>query len=371
MNNQFDNYDNLVDISRIIDVFHTIRLNTKHKDKILVFELFFSCNIFKIYQILKNKSYFHGRYNVFLLRDPKYRIIMSEQMTDKIVNHLISKYILYPSLEPKLIPMNVATRPGMGTSKGIYYIKKYINHLKMKHDKFYILKCDISKYFYSIDHEVLFEKVKKVIHDPDVLNLLWKIICSTDEDYIYRQIQSLVSKEISRLKRKNMDLSYRIKELESLPYYVKGKGLPIGNMTSQILAIYYLNDLDHFIKEKLHIKCYVRYMDDFVLMHEDKQYLRYCYQEINNQLKELKLSFNKKTQIVESHHGFVFLGYRFVLKKKKLYILLQGRTKKKIRKKLKYLRTHHPDNEESVLASYKGYLERADSGSFRYRNHLK
>ncbi len=371
MKNQFDNYDNLLDIAKIIDVFHTIRLNTKHKDKIFVFELFFSCNIFSIYQILKEKNYLHRKYNIFLLKEPKYRIIMSESMTDKIINHMVSKYVLFPILESRLIPMNIATRPGMGTEKGIYYIKKYIHHLKRKHDKFYVLKCDISKYFYSINHDILMDKIKKVIHDPDIIRLIHEIISSTDRPYVNLEIDRLVQKEIERLKEKKLNLWSRIKELEQIPYYDEGCGLPIGNMTSQILAIYYLNDIDHFIKEKLHIKYYVRYMDDFVLMHEDKEYLKYCYREIQKKIDDLKLSFNNKTQIVEIHHGFTFLGYKFLLKDKKLIILLHGKTKKKIKNKLKYLRKHHPDNEASVLASYKGYLSRACSGSFCYRNRLK
>lgn len=370
MKNQFDNYDNLLDIERIMDVYHTIRINTKNKNKLLVYEMFFSCNLFSIYETLKNKCYRHGKYNIFLLKMPKYRVIMSEQMSDKIIDHLISKYVLYPILEPKLIPMNVATRSGMGTEKGIFYVKKYIHHLKFNHDKFYVLKCDISKYFYSIDHEILFSKLKKEIHDPDILALLSEFIHSTDCDYINATIDKIVEREIQKLENRGGQ-EEQIKQLRKVARYEKGKGLPIGNMISQILAIYYLNDLDHFIKEKLHIKCYVRYMDDFILMHEDRDYLKYCYGEIKKKIGEEKLSFNEKTQFVEIHHGFVFLGYRFVLKGKKLLILLRSQNKRKIRRRIKSLRKHHPENEENILASYTGYLKRAHSGSFCYRNGIK
>ena len=184
MKSQFDCYENLLDINRILDVYHTIRLNSKHKDKIFLFELFFSCNIFSIYEILKNKKYHHNNYNIFLLKEPKYRVIMSEQMSDKIINHLISKYVLFPILEPKLIPMNVATRPGKGTEKGVFYVKKYIHFLKQRHERFYVLKCDIFKYFYSINHQILFQKLEKVISDSDILNLLREIISSTNKKYI-------------------------------------------------------------------------------------------------------------------------------------------------------------------------------------------
>ncbi len=370
MKNLYDSYDNLLDIERIMDVYHTIRLNSKHKDKIFTFELFFSCNLFSIYEVLVRKCYRHRNYNIFLLKQPKYRVIMSEQMSDKIVNHLVSKYVLFPILEPKLIPMNVATREGMGTKKGIFYVKKYINYLKQRHEKFYVLKCDVSKYFYSIDHEILMHKLRNVITDSDLLNLIEEIINSTDEEYVNVEIEDLICEKIKHLKSLNADSS-RVEELKKIPFYMKGKGLPIGNMTSQVLAIYYMNDLDHYIKEKLHIKCYVRYMDDFILMHEDKNYLKYCYKEIEKKLEELKLTFNTKTQIIEIHHGFIFLGYRFLLRDKKLYVLLPSKSKKRIRRKLKYLRKCHPSNEVSVLASYRGYLKMCHSGSFQFKNNLK
>ena len=87
--------------------------------------------------ILKSKKYHHSCYNIFLIVDPKFRIIMSENINDKIVNHFISQYLLFPTLEPKMIPMSVATRRGKGTDLGIRYIKKYIHSLKEKYDTFF------------------------------------------------------------------------------------------------------------------------------------------------------------------------------------------------------------------------------------------
>lgn len=372
MKKVFNNYDNLVDIEKISEVYKIIKGNSKHKDKLFLFELFFSCNIFSIYETLKNRNYKHQKYNIFLLKDPKYRVIMSEVMSDKIVNHLVSKYVLFPLLEPKLIPMNVATRSGMGTKMGLFYVKKYIQKMKANYDKFYVLKCDIHKYFYSIDHEILLSKLKSVILDKDLFSLVEEIIYSTDCSYVNQDIDRCVHHEIMSVKGLNIhDVDCKIEELLKLPRYDFGKGLPIGNMTSQILAIFYLNDIDHFIKEKLRIKCYVRYMDDFVLFHEDKAYLKYCLEEINKRFADLKLSLNSKTQITEMQHGFSFLGYKFRLQDKKLLILINGKTKRRIRKKLRYLKKKNPSNEEAVLASYRGYLKQADSGSFCYRAGLK
>ena len=105
-------YKDLVDIDKIRDAYYIIRKNTKNKIKLFNFEMFLSCNIISIYEVLKRKCYKHGKYNIFLIEEPKYRIIMSEAMSDKIVNHLISKYVLDILISPKLIETNVATRYG-------------------------------------------------------------------------------------------------------------------------------------------------------------------------------------------------------------------------------------------------------------------
>ncbi len=358
-------YDSIVNIPYIENVYYEVRLKTKHRSKIVNFENFYMSNIINIYESLRIKVYEHGNYNVFLVKEPKYRIIMSENIYDKVVNHLISEYILLPLMEPRLIPMNVATRKDKGLKLGLAYTKEYINHLKRKYDNFYILKCDIHKYFYSINHERLIEKLRKIVPDEDVIDVIKSILNSTYQNNTNEQIKRLVDKESEILRKANNPyMKKKFEELSTIPYYEEGKGLPIGNMTSQLFAIYYLNDLDHFIKEQLHIKYYVRYMDDFILMHPDKEYLKYCLQEIEKKVAEEQLKLNQKTTIIAMKDGLNFLGYRFVLKKKKLLVLINGQTKRRITHKLNKLAKNPPENYQSVLASYKGYLSNCCSGSF-------
>ena len=164
------------------------------------------------------------------------------------------------------------------------------------------------------------------------------------------------------------DLEAKKKQLYSLPRYRKGKGLPIGNETSQLLAIYYLNELDHYIKEQLHIKYYVRYMDDFILIHHDKEYLKKCLNLINKKLSYLKLSLNKKTQIYNLKSGVNFLGYKFILKNKKLVILLNNQTRKKIKRKLRKARKNNINFYKKSLASYNGYFKVSTTNNFVYKN---
>lgn len=369
MNKYIISYDDIVSINKIKDVYDGIYKNTCHKAKLVRFELTKTSNIVKIYNTLKNKHYNHLKYNIFIIQEPKYRIIMSELMYDKIVNHLISKYVLIPTLSRKLIEQNVATRTGKGSKEGIRYMKKYINSIKENYDNVYILKCDISKYFYNIDHEILINKLSHENFDKDILRVLINIISSTNNDYINDLIDSSISREISHLEDMNIyDLEAKKKQLYSLPRYRKGKGLPIGNETSQLLAIYYLNELDHYIKEQLHIKYYVRYMDDFILIHHDKEYLKKCLNLINKKLSYLKLSLNKKTQIYNLKSGVNFLGYKFILKNKKLVILLNNQTRKKIKRKLRKARKNNINFYKKSLASYNGYFKVSTTNNFVYKN---
>lgn len=369
MNKYIISYDDIVSINKIKDVYDGIYKNTCHKAKLVRFELTKTSNIVKIYNTLKNKHYNHLKYNIFIIQEPKYRIIMSELMYDKIVNHLISKYVLIPTLSRKLIEQNVATRTGKGSKEGIRYMKKYINSIKENYDNVYILKCDISKYFYNIDHEILINKLSHENFDKDILRVLINIISSTNNDYINDLIDSSISREISHLEDMNIyDLEAKKKQLYSLPRYRKGKGLPIGNETSQLLAIYYLNELDHYIKEQLHIKYYVRYMDDFILIHHDKEYLKKCLNLINKKLSYLKLSLNKKTQIYNLKSGVIFLGYKFILKDKKLVILLNNQTRKKIKRKLRKARKNNINFYKKSLASYNGYFKVSTTNNFVYKN---
>ena len=139
---------------------NVISKNVKNKKKIYYFERFKMMNIYEAYKIIESNRIEKANYNIFLISEPKYRIVMSLNIVDKLVNHYVSKYYLEPRLSKYLIDNNVATRVGMGTDYAIKKIKRYIE-LNKKYDRFYILKLDISKYFYSIDHEILLKNTKE------------------------------------------------------------------------------------------------------------------------------------------------------------------------------------------------------------------
>ncbi len=259
-------YQNICQMENIKSAYNEVCKNTNNKRRVENLREYKSIYISRIHDILINKNYVVGPYNVFTIYEPKERLIVSQNVQDKIINHLVSRFILYPAILPCLLDVNVASRKDMGTSKGLELSQKFHRKCKVKYKEYYILKCDISKFFASIDHDILKQKVLRRIKDKDALKIVFDIIDSNTN------------------------------------------GLFIGAMTSQILAIFYLNDLDYFIKEKLKIKYYVRYQDDFLLFHPDKQYLKYCLQEIKKFLDKEKLVLNKKTRIYKNTNNFLFLG---------------------------------------------------------------
>ena len=231
-------YENIYKIENIMAAYDEVCRNTKSKRKVNRFKEFKCIYISRIYNILKNREYKVGPYIHFTIYEPKKREIVSQGMIDKIVNHLVSRFILYPAILPCLIDTNVSSRAGLGTKAGLEAAKEFHRKCKIKYGKYYILKCDISKFFASINKERLKEKLLRKIKDKEAIKILFDIIDSSED------------------------------------------GLGIGNMTSQVFAIFYLNDMDHFIKEQLRIKYYVRYQDDFLLFHESKDYLKYCFEQI-------------------------------------------------------------------------------------------
>ena len=259
-------YNNICKLENITSAFNEVCRNTTNKRKVAHLRQYKCIYISRIYHTLISNSYKPGDYNVFTIYEPKERRIVSQNMEDKIVNHLVSRYILYPAIIPCLLDVNVASRKNLGTRAGLFLTAKYHRICKINYGKYYILKCDISKFFASIDHDVLKNKLRKKIKDKKALNIVFNII-----------------------------------DMEET-------GLGIGAMTSQTLAIFYLNDLDHYIKEVLKIKYYVRYQDDFLLFHSSKKYLNFCFKKIKEFLKHEKLELNNKSRIYSSSNNFIFLG---------------------------------------------------------------
>lgn len=259
-------YNNICNINNIIFCYNEVRRHTRNPRKVAYLRNYKSICISSIQETLLNHNYIVGPYTHFVLYEPKKRNIVSQGVYDKIVNHLVARYILYPAILPCLLDVNVASRKNMGTSKGLELATIYHKECKRKYGKYYILKCDISKFFASIDHDILKQKILRRIKDKDAIKIVFDIIDSNES------------------------------------------GLYIGSMTSQILAIFFLNDLDHYIKEELKIQYFIRYQDDFLLFHNSKKYLKYCLEKIKEFVAKEKLTLNTKTRIYKNTDNFIFLG---------------------------------------------------------------
>lgn len=250
-------------------------------------------NLLDLRKELWNQTYQHGRYKEFIVNDSKKREIKAAPFRDRVVHHALCN-IIEPILDKKFIFDSYACREGKGVHRAVKRLQQFIRAYSP--NNFYILKCDVKKYFDSIDHQKLQKLIKKKIKDTKVLWLIEVIIESQKGE----------------------------------------KGIPLGNLTSQLFANIYLNELDQFIKHKLREKHYVRYMDDFLILSYDKKYLHSIKEEIRCFLiKELKLELHlAKTNVFPIKQGINFLGYRVF----PAYRLLKKSTVKRFSKRMKVYR---------------------------------
>ena len=179
-------YNNIYKFSNIKLAYKEVCKNTHNKRRVSLLKDYEAVYIYRIYKTLLTKSYKPGPCNSFIIYEPKERLIVSQNIEDKIINHLVARNILYPAILPCLLDVNVASRKNMGTSKGLQIEKKYATACRQKYGTYYILKCDISKFFASINHTQLKKKVQRRIKDPDALKIVFDIIDSNPSRAIYR-----------------------------------------------------------------------------------------------------------------------------------------------------------------------------------------
>lgn len=264
--------------------FQKARKNKSKKLYVIEFEKDKEGNIKSLQEELIYKIYKPIRLKKFVIRDPKTRIIHASLFRDRIVHHAIVN-ILEPIFEKRFIYDSFASRKNKGTHEAVQRFTSFMrkvsssgklikNPYTKNSIKGYALKADIRHYFDSMDHEVLLNLIGKKVKDNDCLNLIRKI-------------------------------------LENFEGPKKGIGLPLGNYTSQFFANVYLNELDYFVKHVLKAKYYIRYVDDFVILHKRKAFLEYCLKRINSYLLCLKLELHPdKSEIHALRNGINFLGYR-------------------------------------------------------------
>lgn len=293
------------------------------------------------------KTYSVGQYNIFYVYEPKKRMIMSLQFKDRVAQHAIYSQI-NPYFEKQFINDSYACREGKGTHRAIKRLQNWLRKTDRKQERFYYLKLDISKYFYRVDHEILMGILQRKIADKDLLHVL-SVIINCEDTHFGLPLGADVG---------NVAYDELLGEV----------GSPIGNLTSQMFANLYLNELDQHCKHKLRLHYYIRYMDDIIILHHDKKYLEEVKRDIAGFLEEkLHLQLNNKTCIRPTSMGIEFVGFRVW----STHIKLRKKTAKKMKKRLKYLFTAYAAGEvdqetlDRSIASYRGILKHFNSYGLR------
>lgn len=326
-------YEQIYDFENLYLAYLEARKGKRYRDEVLEFSANLEENLIQIQNELIWKTYEVGDYREFYVTEPKKRLVMALPFKDRVVQWAIYR-VLNPKFDKGFIEHSYACRKGRGTHQAANKMESWIRRSDRRPGQYYYLKMDVSKYFYRVDHDVAMNILNRKIKDPDVIWLLEKIIRSEQMAF-------------------GLPLWTDPADCDQRLYR---KGIPIGNLTSQLLANIYLNELDQFCKHTLRVRYYARYMDDFTIIHHDKAYLHEVKAKIEEFLNnELELHLNNKTCIRPISVGLEFVGYRIWPTHRKL----KKKTAKKIRRRVKYLTHKYQKGEiewEELNASIQSYM---------------
>ncbi len=298
-----------------------LRGKRKKKD-VIVFQAKLADNITDLHFLLKTRTYTHGEYSAFNISDPKPRNIHKATVRDRLLHHLIYKE-LYPYFDKRFIYDSYSCRKYKGTHRALDRFQYFARKVSKNNTRTcYVLKCDIKKFFASIHHDTLYAILKRQIEDPEMHWLIEKVVSS---------------------------------------FYTTeaGVGLPLGNLTSQLLVNIYMHEFDMFMKQELKVKYYLRYADDFAVLSDDKKYLEAILLKMGIFLNEkLKLKLHENKVYIKTYaSGVDFLGWVHFPNHRQI----RTTTKRKIIKKLK----SYPKPES--VSSYRGLLSHGNTHALQKR----
>ena len=318
--NEFDkklSYENLMKAHKLS------KKGKGYRKEIILFNLKQEEYIMWLYEKLKNGTYRHSGYTIFYVTEPKLRKIEKSIYIDRIVHRWVVDNFLEPYFVPTFVNTSYACLKKRGMHKACLDVQNTMKHLERTWKEYYILKMDVRKYFQNIDKDILYKILNKKIQDNKLLWLLKEIIYSNEGK----------------------------------------KGLAIGNYTSQMFANIYLNEVDQYIKNKLHCKYYYRYLDDSICMFKTKEKAKNTLEKIKEFLeKNLELELNEKTQIFKNKQGVNFCGYKI----NPYRLKIRDKGKRKLKKKVKELKykigVGELDSKEAkkYLCGHFGYIKYAN-----------
>ena len=288
-------FEKVIDFQNLYRAYRKSKSGKGFKKSSAKFNLMALDGIHALIEQLKNRTYTISPYTEFKVYEPKERVIKTTSFKDKVIQHSLCDNVIMPKLQEVFIYDNCAGQIGKGTLFGLNRLSEQMKMFYRRHGmNGYILKCDISKFFYSIPHEQLKDIVEYYFsYDEGICWLCNLFIDSTE-----------------------------------------GNGLPLGNQISQGFALLYLDGMDKLIKGELGIEYYGRYMDDFYLIHHSKEYLEYCLDIIRTYLDTLGLALNGKTQIFPFKNGVSYLGFHtYVVGSGKVIRKLKNQNKRNAQRK--------------------------------------
>lgn len=330
-------YPEIYSTNNIVLAYKKARKGKTKKNYVKKFEENFHYNIKTLHLELKNKEYAPKPLKSFILRDPKTRKISKSHFRDRIVHHALCN-ILEPLFDTTFIYDSCANRKEKGSLFAIKRLNKFQNKVtNNKKFEAFCFKADIKHYFREVDLEILIKIIKRKICDKNVVWLIERIL---------------------------NNYSNPLREMGMIEY----KGMPLGNLTSQFFANVYLNELDYFVKHKLKAKYYIRYVDDFVILHSSKSQLEIWRENIGKFLnKNLKIELHpEKSKIVSLSRGIDFVGFRNFYH----YKLLRKRNIKSIENKIKSFKSNRIDKEKmlEIFQGWNAYVKWANT--FKLRRNI-
>ncbi len=310
------NYNDLISIDNLLLAWQEFLKGKKQKKDVQEFQLNLMDNILSLHKDLISNNYKHGGYECFKITDPKPRIIHKTSVRDRLLHRAVYR-ILYPFFDKTFISDSFSCRNNKGTHKAINKFRKFAYIVSKNNTKTcWVLKCDIKKFFASINQETLINILKEYIPNKDIMNLLREVIFSFKLD-----------------------------------------GLPLGNLTSQLFANVYLNEFDQLVKHKLKIKYYIRYADDFVVLLEDRESLEKFISAIKKFLNDkLKLNLHPDKIFIKTlYSGVDFLGWNNFSDHR----VLRNKTRNRMLKRIK------KNSSIETLNSYLGLLKHGNTNKLK------
>ncbi len=374
--NQLSFFSRPSDDDLLLDLFQAYfdaRRNKRNTINAMAFEMHFETEIFKLYDEITSEQYSPSRSICFIVNSPVKREIFAADFRDRVVHHLIYNY-LSPLAEGTFISDSYSCRVGKGTHYGINRVDKFIRSCSQNYQEdCYILKLDIQGYFMSINRDILFDQVEKLL-----------TLKAHRIDFNLERVLGLIKQTIHNDSTEGCVVKGKRTDWDGLPpdkslFTAKVDcGLPIGNLTSQLFTNIYLNEFDHYVKRDLGIKYYGRYVDDFVLVHWNKNYLKSLIPVIRQYLSEtIQVKLHpRKIYLQDFTRGVKYLGA--VIKPHRIYVTnrTKGNFYDAIQKHNLVVRDHKPSQEEldafiSSMNSYLGIMQHYKSYSLRKKMLFK